>query len=60
MTIELYYLDELKDVSLKSYIKAIKYLNFAVGGSSEKALEKYAKQCGMLFTKDGKAYNKIY
>lgn len=60
MMIELYELVELQYVSFKSYIKAINYLKQTVGGSSEKGLEKYANQCGMLFTKNGKAYREIY
>lgn len=60
LVLELYNLTELKDISPKSYYRAIKYLTQTVGESSEKGFERYSNMSCILYTKNGKAYREIY
>ena len=54
--IKIYKLDELKDINIKAYLKAIKTLRDDIGGSSDEAIIRYCKQAGIYASDKGLIY----
>lgn len=54
--INIYKLDELKDINITAYLKAIKTLRADIGGSSDEAIIRYCNQAGIYASNKGLIY----
>ena len=54
--IKIYKLDELKDINIKAYLKAINTLRHDIGGSSDEAIIRYCSQARIYASDKGLIY----
>ncbi len=58
--IKIYELEELKEKNYDGYLKAIRWLRKNVGGTSDEALIRYAREAGYKASKEGVLYEGKY
>ena len=54
--IKIYKLDELKEINIKAYLKAINTLRDDIGGSSDKAIIRHCNIAGIYASDTGLIY----
>ena len=54
--IKIYKLDELKDVNITAYLKAIKILKHDIGEATDQAIERYCNQAYIYADSNGNIY----